>query len=202
MGWKTKEQSALYNRNRYLRLKDDPAFREKKRAWYLKNAQKISEANKLKRASKPKRVLKTEAEKRAQRLAWAKANRDRIRESSKRTRERNPEKWRMYARDYYAQNLSLKVQFQRLNATAKERGYGVAMTLEDFSNIVASPCAYCGEKALRRGIDRIDNSIGYTKENAASCCKICNYMKKTLSVQEFLDHAHKISKLHERKTEE
>ena len=35
------------------------------------------------------------------------------------------------------------------------------------------------------GIDRIDSSKGYTKDNCVSCCTHCNYAKHEMSVKEF-----------------
>ena len=35
------------------------------------------------------------------------------------------------------------------------------------------------------GVDRVDNSLGYIKENCVACCKICNNAKSTLSISEW-----------------
>lgn len=35
------------------------------------------------------------------------------------------------------------------------------------------------------GIDRVDNSKGYTKENVVPCCKICNTAKMQMTLPEF-----------------
>lgn len=35
------------------------------------------------------------------------------------------------------------------------------------------------------GIDRVDSSIGYTIQNSVPCCKICNYAKHNLTLEEF-----------------
>ena len=32
----------------------------------------------------------------------------------------------------------------------------------------------------------IDSSKGYTKDNVVSCCKDCNYSKRTMSQEDFL----------------
>ena len=59
---------------------------------------------------------------------------------------------------------------------------------ETYLNIVKQPCNYCGilqDKGFN-GIDRIDSAIGYTLDNCVSCCAMCNYMKKCLSVDIFL----------------
>ena len=56
----------------------------------------------------------------------------------------------------------------------------------------SSPKQLCGGKKahgqyLYNGLDRLDNSIGYTAENAVSCCGPCNTAKRALSESEFLD---------------
>ncbi len=43
------------------------------------------------------------------------------------------------------------------------------------------------------GVDRIDNAIGYTKENCVPCCAICNNSKSTLSLKDWLEWIERIS---------
>ena len=54
----------------------------------------------------------------------------------------------------------------------------------EFKSIVEKECHYCGKEGPN-GIDRYDNSTGYTKENCVSCCKHCNYVKGDLSIPDF-----------------
>lgn len=42
------------------------------------------------------------------------------------------------------------------------------------------------------GIDRIDSSHGYTKDNIVTCCKICNKMKMDMSLDNFIEQIYKI----------
>lgn len=42
-------------------------------------------------------------------------------------------------------------------------------------------------KYIYNGIDRIDNSKGYTKENSITACKQCNISKSTYSQQDFIN---------------
>ena len=55
-------------------------------------------------------------------------------------------------------------------------------------------CTYCGDNIPGIGLDRINNTIGYTIDNIASCCTTCNMMKHKLSHQEFINKCIKISK--------
>src|SRR3990167_2247535 len=45
-------------------------------------------------------------------------------------------------------------------------------------------CHYCGAKDINRfsGIDRKDNSKGYTRDNVVSCCTMCNMIKKIMDI--------------------
>jgi hypothetical protein len=38
---------------------------------------------------------------------------------------------------------------------------------------------------IYNGVDRVNNSLGYTKDNCKPCCKMCNKMKGTMSLEEF-----------------
>lgn len=44
------------------------------------------------------------------------------------------------------------------------------------------------------GIDRIDTTKGYSKDNCVPCCKRCNYAKHVMSTPVFLEHVEKIYK--------
>jgi hypothetical protein len=71
----------------------------------------------------------------------------------------------------------------------------------DFYELIEKPCYYCGDglnnvKTVRtsstkiktyhyNGIDRIDNSKGYIKDNVVPCCNICNKAKRDLPLTNF-----------------
>jgi hypothetical protein len=62
-----------------------------------------------------------------------------------------------------------------------------------------APCYLCGIKSDNNhinGIDRIDNSIGYTLENCKPCCGHCNTMKGSLSFDEFIHQCRLVNKYH------
>lgn len=98
---------------------------------------------------------------------------------------------------------------------AKSRGLDFQLTLDEFRQITQKECFYCGSIPNQRarylfskgpkkgqlrvngeyvynGIDRIQNSIGYTKENSRPCCFQCNLAKSTYSEQEFINWIKKV----------
>lgn len=74
---------------------------------------------------------------------------------------------------------------------AKRRGIPYELTQFETIRLVQEPCFYCKATytlPLHNGIDRVDNSLGYTKENSVSCCKWCNYAKNIMTIEEFKSH--------------
>ena len=87
------------------------------------------------------------------------------------------------------------------------RGLQFDLTCEQFAEIAAKDCHYCGHAPstrkfrapwmVRNGIDRVDNALGYVPENCVPCCKDCNYTKRDRSVTDFLAH---VSAIHNHQT--
>ena len=94
---------------------------------------------------------------------------------------------------------------------ALKRKHSFNLSFEEFNNIIAKNCFYCGAfpkeadstLLIKRGdthqpsisyngIDRIDSSLGYSIDNCVACCSICNYMKGKLSQEIFFTHVNKI----------
>ena len=73
---------------------------------------------------------------------------------------------------------------------ASSRNIPFELTLEQFSELVQLPCYYCKFSTDHEviGIDRINSDLGYSIENVKPCCKICNVMKGTLTLDEFAKH--------------
>lgn len=91
---------------------------------------------------------------------------------------------------------------------AKKRGHDFDLSSEEIKSLMASNCFYCGNPPsnvsksggtdgdfVYSGIDRVDNSIGYTVDNCVSCCHTCNLMKRGLSKDKFVSQVHKISEM-------
>jgi len=65
------------------------------------------------------------------------------------------------------------------------------LTENEFEILVNNSCYYCGGLP-KNGIDRVDPTKGYVLDNCVSCCKICNYMKRNLTKEQFLSHIEKV----------
>lgn len=91
---------------------------------------------------------------------------------------------------------------------AKNRGLEFELKEKEFKQITSQNCYYCGSPPkqsvtesmshdlhgdyIHNGVDRIDNKKGYTIDNCVTCCKDCNFFKRTLSSEEFIGRIRKI----------
>lgn len=92
---------------------------------------------------------------------------------------------------------NLNTSFLRTKGNAKTRGIDFSLSKLEYGEIAILSCKYCGAEPERtknefvercpayNGLDRIDSSIGYIKENVVSACKYCNYAKHDLSLEDF-----------------
>ncbi len=85
--------------------------------------------------------------------------------------------------------------FKVYTRSAAKRELEFTLVLNDFKEITARPCIYCGEHNNPRGIDRENNSFGYVLTNCVPCCGVCNHMKGAMRVEEFYNHLHRIINL-------
>jgi hypothetical protein len=86
----------------------------------------------------------------------------------------------------------------RAKMNARKRKLVYSLDYDVVKCLIHSPCFYCGElpsstlilettkeEMLYNGIDRIDSSLGYIKNNCVPCCKYCNRAKSDMSTEEF-----------------
>lgn len=69
--------------------------------------------------------------------------------------------------------------------------------IEKMKEKLSCACNYCGytqqnPEDMLNGLDRIDNSIGYTDENTVTACNNCNIMRNTMSIPLFIKSAQNI----------
>lgn len=153
-----------YNRNYYIEHKE--LILKKNEEYYKKNRNKILEWRK-----------KYHKE-------WFEKNKKRRQEQILKYDRDHSEIRHKKGKEYHGKYVVLKQRNSK-------RWDSEIIDFESFKKLANNPCYYCNGDA-KKGIDRIDNKIGYTKENSVSCCKICNYMKQTLSQKDFFNHIVKI----------
>jgi hypothetical protein len=100
----------------------------------------------------------------------------------------------------------------RWNAKTRKIAFEIERWL--FERLLKGNCYYCGSEPSNtmvatmkqrkywefgepmtykyNGVDRVDNSIGYTEDNVVPCCGTCNRMKLDMGKKEFLAHIQKI----------
>ena len=80
------------------------------------------------------------------------------------------------------------------------------LSIDEVVNLFSGNCFYCGcppsrtRKTLNKhgsftynGIDRLDNTKGYSTNNVVSCCTVCNFKKHSMSYQEFFNWVMKVA---------
>jgi hypothetical protein len=82
------------------------------------------------------------------------------------------------------------------NCAKSDRMFSIS--IQDFKILTKQNCYYCGSKPkyiirgegngdyVYNGIDRIDSSRGYVKDNIVTACKDCNFAKQSMDRYDFL----------------
>lgn len=81
-------------------------------------------------------------------------------------------------------------RFSYYKRRARDKKLPFEFTREEFAELTSKNCFYCGEKTHNKnycGLDRVDNTKGYIKENCVPCCGNCNTIKLDRDVYEWLD---------------
>ena len=108
----------------------------------------------------------------------------------------------------------LKVQYNHLIRRHNEKSLEEVIDFKTFCQLSKSKCHYCGldfSKSIEdrnsesktkkkisdvvlkiNGIDRLDSSKGYTKDNVVPCCKYCNNAKAEMTKKQFLEWIKKV----------
>lgn len=95
---------------------------------------------------------------------------------------------------------SFNATYQSYKKAASTRELEFLLSKEQFKNITQQDCYYCGTHPsnerkvststgsfIYNGIDRVDNSRGYSIDNCVPCCDMCNKSKNKHSIDEFYE---------------
>lgn len=85
-----------------------------------------------------------------------------------------------------------KGAFAQYYHNARKRNIVFEITLEEFKALVLWPCLYCGENDKPRGVDRAENNVGYVYSNCIPCCGVCNHMKSSTNIADFIQQSRRI----------
>lgn len=90
-------------------------------------------------------------------------------------------------------------RFKKAIRDAKYKGKIWKLTFEEYVEILGNKkCFYCNSNLPKQGsgLDRMDNTKGYIKDNVLPCCYTCNTFKRNLlSYNEMLEIINIIKKL-------
>ena len=99
----------------------------------------------------------------------------------------------------------LSIIYSNYKSRSKLKGWIFELSKDEFKSIIFENCHYCNAlpnnfrmdraknkricevSANSNGVDRIDSSRGYTKDNCVPCCEDCNKAKRNLSYSQFLE---------------
>lgn len=82
---------------------------------------------------------------------------------------------------------------------AERRGFKWLLSREFVERLIKENCFYCddepsnikktknsiGDGLLYSGVDRINSDKDYTEDNVVACCRVCNYAKSNMTIDEF-----------------
>ena len=102
---------------------------------------------------------------------------------------------------YKKQRAAFKTVYTKYKSKAKLAGKDFTLTYLQFENLIQQNCGYCDsapsntiDEYKYNGLDRIDSSKGYTKNNVEPCCIKCNRAKNDMSIPEFRQWVSKLYK--------
>lgn len=94
--------------------------------------------------------------------------------------------------------VSIRIIICAYKTNAKKRGFAWDLSFEEFVELAALPCHYCGAGPsnfltarfghytyMYNGIDRLNSELGYFRDNCVPSCKFCNWAKSARTVTEF-----------------
>ncbi len=105
---------------------------------------------------------------------------------------------RELCREYSKKKAKPWSRYSKLSSGAKNRNLVFSISFPRFSELQRLPCFYCGREDRFRGLDRVDNDVGYVEENVVPCCGQCNKAKHAYSQDDFLEMCRLVAARHPR----
>lgn len=112
-----------------------------------------------------------------------------------------------------------KAAYSRIKKDARSAGRDFDIHLEEFRYLCQQNCYYCGSAPgnlityrgqnsftfryfVYSGLDRINNDVGYTRQNVVPCCIICNRAKNSMPFKDFIDWLNRLTDYRQRMSDE
>lgn len=171
------------------RRADPDRIRQYARDYYAKHREKYQGEARKRWAENREEAIARSRELYAQNI-------EKHRERDRARRAKDPDKFRAAQRKRYLADPDKCREYQRtclsarlctIKYSARTRGYEFALSDSEAKALVGGACHYCGHEPEDRlnGIDRVDNSLGYTTDNCVSACAACNNAKGCLDAVTF-----------------
>lgn len=200
--YKNRQRGRMYA----AKMKQDPAWieKEKQRNRNYDNAHRDErkEKAKLYRQEHPEKAKKAQKKYRAKFVMHGPKNREMTdeekEEEEKKKKAKRADNERKRRRDdvdnliYKRRKLGPNRVWEMVSASAKGKNLDLQLTKEEIIEIGKHDCFYCGVENCR-GIDRVDNKLGYVKDNLVPCCTACNYAKRDMTQGHFFAACNKIA---------
>lgn len=152
----------------------------------------------------------------AQHKLWRQNNKDLCKAYTQKWIDKNPERYKAIQKvcfqrwynsergkrymEEYRQSMETRIRSFRQTLNPRDKTADDTITNDLIKRMLDAPCAYCGDPPQNfdgityyNGIDRVDNKIDYTMDNVVTSCSMCNYMKFTYNVNDFIQGCINIS---------
>lgn len=100
--------------------------------------------------------------------------------------------------------------YKSYKSGAKRNNLVFDLTKSDLCVFLIENCFYCGQEPSNQyfdevtgnivrytGIDRVNNTLGYTLGNCVPCCSVCNKAKRDMPLQDFYDWIERLIRYNE-----
>ena len=95
---------------------------------------------------------------------------------------------------YKKYNSTARGKFREYKRRSGRKDFNFDLSFDQLFKMISNKCHYCLKEPNEfQGIDRRDNTKGYTSENTVGCCSQCNYAKRMMSEKDFKEYLERIT---------